>query len=121
MVRQAGPYFRGKIGYDPDAVAKQWKDRAGTVDILEQARNALAGLATWEPAAMEEALRVLAERLGFGDKAGRVFQPLRVALTGMAASPGIFDVLLLLGRDRSMARIDDAIAYLRAPAESSVA
>ena len=120
IVRQAGPYFRGKIGYDPDAVAKQWKDRAGTVVILQQARDSLAELATWEPAAMEEALRVLAERLGFGEKAGRVFQPLRVALTGMAASPGIFDVLLLLGRDRSMARIDDAIAYLRAPAESSV-
>jgi glutamyl/glutaminyl-tRNA synthetase len=113
IVRQAGPYFRGKIDYDPDAVAKQWKDRAGTVDILLHARETLGGLGSWEPAAMEEALRQLAERLGFGDKAGKVFQPLRVALTGLAASPGIFDVLLVLGRDRALSRIDDAVAYLR--------
>ena len=115
IVRQAGPYFHGAIGYDPDVVAKQWKDRAGTVDILAQTRDALAGLERWEPAALEEALRVLAERLGFGEKAGRVFQPLRVALTGLAASPGIFDVLLVLGRDRSLARIDDAVSFLRKP------
>jgi len=114
VVRQAGPYFRGPIDYDPDAVAKQWKDRAGTAEILAAARDVLAQLASWEPAAMEEALRALAERMGFGDKAGRVFQPLRVALTGLAASPGIFDVLLLLGRSRALARIDDALGYLRA-------
>ena len=113
IVRQAGPYFRGKIGYDPESVAKQWKDPAGTIEILAQARDAVGGLERWEPAAMEEALRMLAERLGFGEKAGRVFQPLRVALTGLAASPGIFDVLVVLGRDRSLTRIDDAIAFLR--------
>ena len=116
IVRQAGPYFRGTIGYDPDVVAKQWKDRQGTVDILAQVRDTLAGLERWEPSVMEEALRVLAERLGFGEKAGRVFQPLRVALTGLAASPGIFDVLQVLGRDRSLARIDDAVSFLQRPA-----
>jgi glutamyl-tRNA synthetase len=114
IVRQAGPYFHGLISYDPDAVAKQWKDRAGTRAILSQVRDTLAGLEHWEPAAMEEALRLLAERLGFGEKAGRVLQPLRVALTGLAASPGIFDVLLMLGRDRSLARIDDAVSFLQA-------
>ena len=96
-------------------MAKQWKDRAGTIDILAQAREALSGVESWDAAAMEQALRLLAERLGFGDKAGRVFQPLRVALTGLAASPGIFDVLLLLGRERSLTRIDDAVAHLRGP------
>ncbi|MFL5620218.1 MAG: glutamate--tRNA ligase [Gemmatimonadaceae bacterium] len=118
IVRQAGPYFHGMIGYDRDAVAKQWKDRAGTIDILTHARETLAGVERWEPAAMEEALRMLAEQLGFGDKAGRVFQPLRVALTGLAASPGIFDVLLMLGRDRALKRIDDAVAFLRTPQPS---
>jgi glutamyl-tRNA synthetase len=115
IVRQAGPYFHGRIGYDPDVVAKQWKDRAGTADVLTQAREVLGALDAWEPAVMEDSLRALAERLGFGDKAGRIFQPLRVALTGLAASPGIFDVLLVLGRDRSLSRIDDALAYLRTP------
>jgi glutamyl-tRNA synthetase len=118
IVRQAGPFFHGKIAYDPDSVAKQWKDRPGTVEILAQARETLAGVSSWEPAEMEEALRALAERLGFGDKAGKVFQPLRVALTGLAASPGIFDVLQMLGRERALARIDDAVAFLRVPAST---
>jgi len=114
IVRQAVPYFRPTISYDADVEAKQWKDRAGTAEILVQVREALARVERWEPAALEDGLRLLAERLGVGEKAGRVFQPLRVALTGMAASPGIFDVLLVLGRDRALRRIDDAVAYLRA-------
>ena len=118
VVRQAGPFFHGMIAYDPDAVAKQWKDRAGTLEILAQARETLAGVDHWEPAAMEEALRALAERMGFGDKAGKVFQPLRVALTGLAASPGIFDVLQVLGKERALTRIDDAVTFLRVPASS---
>jgi glutamyl-tRNA synthetase len=115
IVRQATPYFRETIVYDPDAVAKQWKDRAATGDILAHARRALEEAPAWEMSALEESLRVLAEQLGFGEKAGKVFQPLRVALTGLAASPGIFDVLLILGRERALARIDEAVAYLRAP------
>ena len=58
---------------------------------------------------LEEALRGLAETEGLG--AGKVMQPLRVALVGVAASPGMFDVLQLLGRDRSLARIDAALAH----------
>jgi glutamyl-tRNA synthetase len=113
IVRQAAPYFRDAITYDADAVAKQWKDRAATVDILRKTRQALEATTTWETAALEESLRLVAEQLGFGDKAGKVFQPLRVALTGLAASPGIFDVLIMLGRQRSIARIDAALDYLR--------
>ncbi len=113
IVRQAVPYFHETITYDADAVAKQWKDRAATADILALTRQALEVTTPWEAAALEESLRVLAERLGFGEKAGKVFQPMRVALTGLAASPGIFDVLLVLGRDRSLARLSDAVAYLR--------
>ena len=119
IVRQAAPYFHGAIGYDPDAVAKGWKDRAGSAEILERTREALASVPAWSASATEDALRTLAERLGFGDKAGKVFQPLRIALTGLAASPGIFDVLLVLGRERSLSRIDDAVVWLRASAGPS--
>jgi glutamyl-tRNA synthetase len=59
---------------------------------------------------MEHALRALAERRG--TTAGKIFQPLRVALTGTAASPGIFDVLAALGRERSLARIDAAVTWI---------
>jgi glutamyl-tRNA synthetase len=116
VVRQATPYFRDEITYDADAEAKQWKDRPATAELLVAVREALAALPTWDVAAMEEALRALAERLGFGEKAGKIFQPLRVALTGLGVSPGIFDVLLMLGRERSLARIDAAVARLGATA-----
>jgi glutamyl-tRNA synthetase len=112
IVRQAGPYLAEHVMYDPDAVEKQWKDRASTVELLSRARNTLASVITWEPHEMETALRADAEQHGIG--AGKLFQPLRVALTGLAVSAGIFDVLALLGRERSLARIDDALNFLRA-------
>jgi glutamyl-tRNA synthetase len=116
VVRQAVPYFRQEISYDAEAEAKQWKDRPATASLLAAVRESLAALPAWEVAPMEEALRALAERLGFGEKAGKIFQPLRVALTGLGVSPGIFDVLLMLGRDRSLARIDAAVTRLNGPA-----
>ena len=112
IVRQAGPYFRDAIEYDADAVAKQWKDPAGTAELLGDVRQALASLDSWTPADMEESLRALAERRGVA--AGKLFQPLRVALTGLTVSPGIFDVLLMLGRDRALDRLDAAARYLAA-------
>ena len=67
----------------------------------------------WDAASLEESLRKLAEELGVGS--GKVFQPLRVALVGQLASPGIFDMLMVLGRERSLARLDSAIGYLSTP------
>ena len=110
IVRQAEPYFPGPLTYDADAVAKQWKDRTASHDVLSAVRQRLFDLSQWEPASMEEALRQLAETRGVA--AGRVFQPLRLALTGMTVSPGIFDVLSTMGRDLALRRIDDAIHYL---------
>ena len=110
LVRQAVPYLRETIEYDPDAVAKQWKDRTATRELLQATRDALAAGPAWEAPALEEALRAFAESRGVG--AGKIFQPLRVALTGTSASPGIFDVLVMLGRDRSVRRLDTAVSYI---------
>jgi glutamyl-tRNA synthetase len=60
---------------------------------------------------MEEALRTLAEERAISG--GKIFQPLRVALTGLTVSPGIFDVLLYVGRERSLTRLSRAVAFLR--------
>ncbi len=68
----------------------------------------LAVLAEWTPAAIEGAVRVHAEALGA--KLGQVAQPLRAALTGRATSPGIFDVMAVLGRDETVARLRDQVA-----------
>ena len=110
IVRQSAPYFRQHVEYDPDAVAKQWKDRGATRETLRATRETLAAESNWAVEPLEVALRNLAERRGVST--GKIFQPLRVALTGLTASPGIFDVLAVLGRDRSLARLDAAVHWL---------
>ena len=59
----------------------------------------------WTPEALESCVRTFAEATG--RKLGKVAQPLRAALTGRTTSPGIFDVLDVLGREESLARIRD--------------
>jgi len=109
IVRQAATYFSDAVRYDEEAVAKHWKDRAASASTLEAVRRRLAN-AEWNAEALEQSLRVLAEELQLSS--GKVFQPLRVALVGQLASPGIFDVLMVLGRDRSLARLDAAVVFL---------
>jgi glutamyl-tRNA synthetase len=72
--------------------------------LLNTATARLRALADWSPESVEAAVREEAEAAGLG--LGKLAQPLRAALTGQAVSPGIFDVLLLLGRDESLARLD---------------
>jgi glutamyl-tRNA synthetase len=73
--------------------------------LLARVNASLKGVADWSTATTEAAVKALAEQGGL--KLGKVAQPLRAALTGRAASPGIFDVLAVLGRDESLARIAD--------------
>jgi glutamyl-tRNA synthetase len=76
--------------------------------ILAGALKALEAVTDdWSPAATEAAIRAFAEQ--GGHKLGAVAQPLRAALTGRATSPGVFDVLGVLGREESLARISDQI------------
>jgi glutamyl-tRNA synthetase len=110
IVRQAAPYFPGKLVYDREAVAKHWKDHAAATETLRATRDALASASSWMPEVLEETLRTLAEKRG--TTAGKIFQPLRVALTGLTVSPGIFEVLVALGRELALARIDEAIVEL---------
>ena len=111
MTQQAFSYLKAEVVYDPVAVKKQWgKDPKGTEERLESAQNML-DQTEWTGEALEAGARGLAEELEVG--LGKVLQPLRVALTGTAASPGMFDVLLLLGRVRSRTRIQRALAQMR--------
>jgi glutamyl-tRNA synthetase len=74
-------------------------------EMLHRTYERLAGLADWEPQSLEAAIREVAESAEV--KLGKLAQPLRAALTGRTTSPGIFEVLALLGRDESLARIAD--------------
>ena len=75
-------------------------------DLLGRVHQSLSSLGEWSAEATEQAVREVAETAGV--KLGQVAQPLRAALTGRATSPGIFDVLVLLGREESLARIAHA-------------
>jgi glutamyl-tRNA synthetase len=63
---------------------------------------------SWEAKPIEDSVRAYAEKEGIG--LGELAQPLRVALTGSKASPGIFEVMAVLGRQESLARLADALA-----------
>jgi glutamyl-tRNA synthetase len=106
---QARPLLADAVDYDEAAVAKHWKDPA-TAERLGAVRNVLATLDPWAPESIEPALREAAEKAGVGF--GKVAQPLRVALTGSAASPGIDQVLWVMGRERALRRIDSAIGRI---------
>ena len=85
-------------------------DKAGALlegdgrTILRAICNALTAQNDWTSAALEATTKALAEDLGLG--LGKLAQPMRAALTGTTTSPGIFDVLVLLGRDEALARLD---------------
>ena len=74
-------------------------------ELLARVHESLAQLPEWTAEATEQAVRSVADQAGV--KLGQVAQPLRAALTGRATSPGIFDVLVLLGRGESLARVAD--------------
>jgi glutamyl-tRNA synthetase len=77
-------------------------------DMLALVHTALSRVPDWNAETIEQAVREVAE--AEGAKLGQVAQPLRAALTGRATSPGIFDVLALLGREESLARLADRMS-----------
>jgi glutamyl-tRNA synthetase len=92
---------------DLDEAAERLLEGPAT-DLLGRVHAALTALDEWTAETTEAAVREVADEAGVG--LGKVAQPLRAALTGRATSPGIFDVLVLLGRDESLARIGDRVA-----------
>ncbi|MEO0500908.1 MAG: glutamate--tRNA ligase [Pseudomonadota bacterium] len=74
---------------------------------LNAAATALRQTSAWQSAALGDTLKAVAEAEGLG--LGKIAQPLRAALTGRTVSPGVFEMLELLGREESLARIDDQL------------
>lgn len=75
--------------------------------LLARTADALAAAPAWTVEAIEEKIRHVAEDAGLG--LGKIAQPLRAALTGRTVSPGIFDVLFLLGREESLSRLNGVV------------
>jgi glutamyl-tRNA synthetase len=101
-------FYRDFERYDDKAAAKHLN--AETLPALRALQAALAGLTGWEAAAIQGAVDGVAAALGA--KLGVVAQPLRVAVAGNSVSPPIDETLRLLGRERTLARLAKAIAFI---------
>jgi glutamyl-tRNA synthetase len=97
-------FDRRPLAMDPAAEALLTPESRA---LLKAAHGALSSVESWEHDPLEQAIRDVAEREGV--KLGKLAQPLRAALTGRTTSPGIFDVLVLLGQGESLKRIEDQI------------
>jgi glutamyl-tRNA synthetase len=93
---------------DPKAWEKVMKENAA--ELLAATADALAPVEPFEPAPIEAALAPLLER--FAIKPGKLYQPIRVAITGGTVSPGIFESLSALGRDSALERLSNAVRRL---------
>jgi glutamyl-tRNA synthetase len=107
---QARAYLAPAVEYESAGVAKHWKEREETAAGLEEVARTLAAADPWEAAALEAALRGLAEKRGVAF--GKVVHPLRLALTGSTVSPGIHEVLAQMGPELVGARIRAAVQLL---------
>ncbi len=95
--------------YDPAELIPQKGDAAMALKVLKRAREVLAG-AEFKHDPLDQALRSAAVELGV--KTGQMFQPIRVAVCGRKNAPPLFETLEVLGRDTTLARIEQAIQKL---------
>ena len=111
LADQARPFLCDELHFESKAVAKHWeKDPTSAIDRLDALLDAFDGI-SWTRENLETALRTRAAAMDVS--AGKLIHPLRVSLTGNMASPGIFDVLALLGRERSRNRMEDGVERIR--------
>jgi glutamyl-tRNA synthetase len=106
MAHNSRFFFTDQLEIDPKAAAKHLAGDAP--QLLAQVRARLAALGGWDAVGIHAVLNDMATQLGAG--LGKIAQPLRVAVTGTSVSPPIDATLALLGRQRSLARIDAALA-----------
>ena len=115
-MREAGASFpsyaafffaESELQYEAALLVPKKGSPDATAQLLEAALELLRGLRLWETVSIETALRALVEDRGL--KAGDLFTPIRVAVTGNTASPPLFETLAVLGPDRVLPRLATAI------------
>lgn len=110
LLESARYYLEEDLVFDEAAVQKLLTPEAGA--LLEVLVPRLEALSEWTAAALEEVFRGVAEKQG--QKLGKLAQPVRVAVTGGKQSPGIFDVLEIVGREWSLTRLRTGVDMCRA-------
>jgi len=109
MAAAAGFYFADEIEYEEKAAKKFLK--AGALEPVHLLADKLAALELFSEKALEDVFRAVMEETGL--KLGKIAQPVRVALTGRTASPGIFEIIEILGREKVLKRLAKAIEFMK--------
>jgi len=104
-------FFGDRIEYEPRLLVGKKMDRESSLRALEISRGRLEALDGFDIATLEGTLRPLAEELGL--KTGQLFGTLRVAVTGRTVAPPLFETMSVLGKERVLARIGDALERLK--------
>ncbi len=109
---EAGIYFwREPVAYEAAAHTKHWAETVAS-QWLEKLAEAYGNLTEFTAAELDRSLRVLAEKLNIS--AGNMIHAARLAITGSGVSPSFFEVIALLGKERTVARLQAAIRFLAA-------
>ncbi len=108
MADQALFYYQDEIAYDPDAARKFLN--AESLPALRTLTAKLDALEVYTEPALEDAFKAVMAETGL--KLGKIAQPVRVALSGRAASPGIFEITAIIGKEKTLRRLRRAIAYI---------
>ncbi len=103
-------FFDDDFTYEEKGVKKHFQ-KEGVASLLQAAGQRLAGLETFDLETTEEAYRNLSEELGV--KAGDIIHPTRLALSGRTMGPGLFDIMVILGKERTLERLERAVKYIR--------
>jgi glutamyl-tRNA synthetase len=97
-----------ELTLDPVAVTKRLA-KPGTADLLKQFIEAAETVEPFHPETLEPALKSVVETAG--KKVGDLIHPVRVAITGTTVGPGLYDCLVILGREKSLARLRNALKF----------
>ncbi len=109
LVEQSRPFYEDFESFEAGAAKKHLRPVAA--EPLSALRERLANLDDWQPDTLQQAIQDTADALEIGF--GKIGMPLRVALMGHGQSPAINQTLWLVGQDRSLARIDQALEFIR--------
>ena len=103
-------FFQEKLDYNPDSLVQKGMDLESTMAALRAAKDDLVGASDFQHLPLEESLRAVASRIELTPR--QFFGMLRVATTGRQATPPLFEMMEVLGKDRVLGRIDAAIEQL---------